>query len=135
MSEENVEIAKRLIDAGNRGDIEAVLELVADDVVWTRFEIPLGVPRTARGREEVMRFNAEWAELFDGWTREVEEWIDAGDWVIAVGTWGGTGKETGAYVEGRRDSSAIRFHEGKVVEWITGFPDKEVALEAAGLRE
>jgi ketosteroid isomerase-like protein len=135
MSEENVEIAKRINELLNRGEIEAQLEFVAEDVVWTWAEPQLDQPRTIHGREAARRFFAEWTQLFDDWTREVEEWIDAGDWVITVGSWVGTGKGSGVRVRQARDSSALRFQQGKLVEFITGLPDKEAAFEAAGLSE
>jgi ketosteroid isomerase-like protein len=135
MSQENVELAKRISEAGRRGDLEAALEFVAEDVVLTRFAGPLDQHRTVHGREELATFYAEWTRVFDGFERQVEEWIDAGDWVITVGRWVGTGKESGARVETGRNASAVRFHEGKLVEMIIALPDKEAALKAAGLRE
>jgi hypothetical protein len=89
----------------------------------------------ARRMNELGAFNSAWTQLFDDVTREVEEWIDAGDWVITVGTWVGTGKGSGAGVEQGRDVSTPRFQQGKLVEFVMGLPDKEAALEAAGLRE
>jgi ketosteroid isomerase-like protein len=135
MSEENVEIAKGMNVLLNRGEIEAMLEFVAEDFVLTWSEPPPGMPRKVDGREAFRRFNAEWMQLFADWTRQVEEWIDAGEWVITVGSWGGTGKGSGARVAQGRDVSAYRFQRGKMVEGIMGLPDKKAALEAAGLSE
>jgi ketosteroid isomerase-like protein len=135
MSQENVEIAKRISEAGRRGDLEAALEFVAEDVVMTNLGWPLDAPRTVHGREELATYYAELTRVFDGFERQVEEWIDTGDWVITVGSWVGTGKGSGARVETGRRASAVRFHQGKLVELIIGLPDKEAALEAAGLRE
>jgi ketosteroid isomerase-like protein len=135
MSEENVEVAKRGNELLNRGDFDALWELVAEDVVWTWHEAPPGQERVMRGREVILRFLAEWMQLFDHWNREVDEWVDAGDWVITVGRWVGTGRGSGARVAQRRDSSALRYQQGKLVEIIVGLPDRAAALEAAGLSE
>jgi ketosteroid isomerase-like protein len=135
MSQENVEIAKRISEAGQRGDLEAALVFVAEDVVMTNLGAPLDVPRTVHGRDELATYYAESTRVFDGFERQVEEWIDAGEWVITVGSWVGTGKQSGARVVTGRSASAIRFHEGKLVELIIGLPNKDAALEAAGLRE
>jgi ketosteroid isomerase-like protein len=135
MSEENVEIAKRISAAGRRGDLEAALEFVAEDVVMTNLGWTLDTPRTVHGRDELAAYYAEVTRVFDGFERQVEEWIDADDWVITVGSWVGVGKGSGARVETGRTASAARFHQGKLVELIIGLPDKEAALEAAGLRE
>jgi ketosteroid isomerase-like protein len=135
MSEENVELTKGLNALINRGDIEAMMELLADDFVLTWPDPPPGAPSKIEGREAFRRFNAEWMQLFADWSRQVEEWFDAGDWVITAGSWVGTGKGSGARVAQGRDFSAYRFQRGKVVEGIWGLPDKEAALEAAGLSE
>lgn len=54
-------------------------------------DAPTGQPRVLHGRERTMGTTAEWVQLFDGSRREVDEWIDAGDWVITMGIWIGTG--------------------------------------------
>ena len=41
MSEENVALARKAIDALNRGDFDALLAFVSPDVVWEALE---GVP-------------------------------------------------------------------------------------------
>ena len=55
-------------------------------------------------------------------------------WVISVGRWIGRGKESGAEVKGRA-ASAFRFRDGKVVEYVLGFPSKEAAVEFVRLRD
>ena len=77
MSRANVEIAKRFVDAGNRGDVEAALEFLAEDFVLTWTEPPPGQPPVIHGRDEFAGFWAEWAQFFEGFTRQIEEWIDA----------------------------------------------------------
>ncbi|HEY6636601.1 MAG TPA: nuclear transport factor 2 family protein [Solirubrobacterales bacterium] len=130
----NLELAKQFNEAGHRGDIETCLSLIAEDVVVTDVTGPLDVPRVHRGRHELLGYYARFADEFDDFDREVEEWVAADDWVIAVGRWVGTGKGSGARVEART-ASANRFRDGKVIECILGLPDKEAALEAAGVRE
>jgi uncharacterized protein len=139
MAEENIarsnlELAKQFNEAGHRGDIEFALSLIAEDVVVTDVSGPLDAPRVHRGRDQLLSYYAQFAEQFDDFDREVEEWVDEGDWVIAVGRWVGTGKASGAHVE-LRTASASRFRDGKVVEVILGLPNIGTALKAAGLRE
>ena len=129
-----LQLAKQFNEAGHRGDTQAALSLIAEEVVVTDLGAPLDAPGVHRGRHELLSYYARFAEEFDDFDREVEEWVEAGDWVIAVGRWVGTGKESGARVEART-ASASRFRDGKVVETILGFPSKEAALEAIGLRE
>ena len=127
-----LELAKQFNEAGHRGDIETAWNLVAEDVVVTDLAAPLDAPRVHRGRHELLNYYIRFAQEFDDFDRQVEEWVERGDWVIAVGRWVGTGKESGVRVE-RRTASASRFRNGKVVETILGLPSKEAALEAAGL--
>ena len=129
-----LELAKQFNEAGHRGDIEAALSLVAEDVVVNDLGAPLDAAGVHRGRDGLLSYYARFAQEFDDLDREVEEWVEEGDWVIAVGRWVGTGKESGARVEART-ASANRFRNGKVVEAILGFPSKEAALEAIRLRE
>jgi ketosteroid isomerase-like protein len=134
MSQENVESAKRLNEAARRGDLEAASEFVADDAVLTDHASPFGERRVLRGRDELLRYYTEFAQVFDDFTREVDEWVAVGDWVITVGRWKGRGKGSGAVVEGR-GANAVRWRDGKAVEWILNLPTKEAALEAVGLSE
>jgi ketosteroid isomerase-like protein len=129
-----LELAKQFNEAGHRGDIEAALGLIAEDVLVTDLGAPLDAPRVHRVRHELLSCHGRFAQEFDDFDREVEEWVEAGDWVIAVGRWVGTGKESGARVEART-ASASRFRNGKVVETILGFPSKEAGLETIAPRE
>ena len=59
MSEENVELARKAIDALNRGDLDAVLAFLSPDVVWEALEGVPGIGELYRGRAGVR----EWIEL------------------------------------------------------------------------
>jgi ketosteroid isomerase-like protein len=142
MSQENVElvklIAKRINAILPRSDMnelrEFLAEFFADDFVLTLIDSPPDQPSLFRGYEAALRYWSTFTDAFADVHREVEELVDAGDWVVSVGHWVGRGKVSGARVEGRR-ATAFRFREGKVVEYVVGFPTKDAALEAAGLRE
>ena len=69
----------------------------------------------------------------DDFRREVEEWLDAGDWVITIGHWRGRAKASGVEIEGR-GANAARWQDGKIVERCD-FPTKQATLEAVGLSE
>src|SRR4029453_11247819 len=101
MSQENVELAKRFNEAGQRGDVDSALEFIAEDVVVQIFDAPFDAAQVRHGRQGLFEAYAQLAEIFEGLRREVGEYIDAGDWVIAVGRWVGEGKESGIPVEGR----------------------------------
>ena len=135
MSEENVELAKRFNEAGRHGDVEAAfLRFVAEDVVATDFGDSVDTPSVVHGRDALHDAYRQVAEILDDYYREVHEYVEVGDWVIAVGRWVGTGKASGVPVE-RPGTNAGRWREGKVVEWLFGLDSREAALEAVKSRE
>ena len=49
MSEENVELARKAIDALNRGDLDAWLAFLSPDVVWEASRVSLGLESCTAG--------------------------------------------------------------------------------------
>ena len=49
MSEENVALARKAIDALNRGDFDALLAFLSPDVVWEALEVSLGLVSCTAG--------------------------------------------------------------------------------------
>jgi ketosteroid isomerase-like protein len=130
MSAENVELAKR----ASEGDLETLLDLVADDVTVTDAHAPVDAPTVYRGRQGLLAAYERFVDIFDDFTREVDEYVEVGDWVITVGRWVGTAKGSGARAE-EPGANAARFRDGRVVEWIVSFPDKATAMEAVRARQ
>ena len=93
-------------------------ELVAEDVVVTSLAGPLARSQVFYGREAALAHLTPHAEIPDGSRLEVDDWIDAGEWVINVRRWKGRGELSGAKVEGGYGSNASCFRGGKLVEWI-----------------
>ena len=98
MSQENVQIVRRAIDADIRrhGDVEALLAILDEQVEWDYVEaFPEAV--TYRGPEAVGEFLRQWAGGVDDFGFEAEgEAIDVGDSVVICLHQWGRGKETGA---------------------------------------
>ena len=142
MSQENVERVKRIakrINAIAPGDDlsemrEFVAEFFATDFVLRLVDGPPDQPAVFRGPEAALEYWSAFTDAFADIHREVEELVDAGEWIVSVGHWVGRGKVSGATVEGR-GATAFHFRDGKVVEYVVGFPTKDAALDAAGLRE
>ena len=85
------------------------------------------------GPEGANQFIAEWADAWDDWELEVEDYIDAGERVVVIVNQRGRSKATGIPVDMRfaqvwslRDGQAIRMQM---------YASAEEALEAAGLSE
>jgi ketosteroid isomerase-like protein len=135
MSKENVELAKRLNEAGKRGDVEAGMQFLAEDVVGVEFGDRLDAPNVFYGRKALIDYYSQLADVFEDFERETDEWVDAGDWTISVGHWVGTGQSSGVPVEGPQSTNALRWREGKIVEFLMNLESKEAALEAVRMRE
>ncbi len=135
MSQENVEIVHRLIDAWNRQDIEAILAVVDTEAEYVN--APTAVePGTRRGHDEIVAVaRTQWDSLPDAlW--EIDRVHDRGDEVISVGCVSRSMPGS----DGRIDNPILqswRFRDGKVIrlEMLGAGPEFQGALEAAGLSE
>ena len=97
----NADIVRGFYGAVEGGDLAGGLALLAPDCSWTEMD---GLARggTYHGPDEVregvfFRIGSEW----DGFRLTVDEVLDAGDSVVAVGTYAGTCKATGRELEAR----------------------------------
>ncbi|MDQ3729246.1 MAG: nuclear transport factor 2 family protein [Actinomycetota bacterium] len=136
MSEENVEVVRRVFEAAGRRDSAAVLALYDLDVEWDMARGALGgvVDRDVyHGHEGLRRYFRLRSEAWETITDECEELIDAGEHVISTATVRGRGRASGAEVE-ENQSGIWTIREGKVVR-VVWFPTREAALKAAGLSE
>ena len=92
---ENVEIAKSAYAASARGDVPAMLERFHPDVEWHAAEgLPWG--GVHKGREAVAQdvFGALMTH-FDGFSLTHDLFIDGGDFVVALGRYSATARQTG----------------------------------------
>src|SRR3954452_6564664 len=132
MSKENIELIQRQIEAFNRGDWEGSVEGIDPGIEWVvAREHPAS--RTVRGLDELREYRADWNQMLDRLTLEVEEIVDGDDLIVSVGRIKGTGSDSGAETE-VPIAFVSRFRDGRVVR-VEEYLDPDVALEAAGLRE
>jgi ketosteroid isomerase-like protein len=130
MSQENVALVRSGFSAFEQGDVSRMLDLMADDLVTYRAD-PDGA--SYHGKEGFLEATADWTEGFSDWSVIPEEFIDAGDFVVARVRQVVRGEASGISVEGAfwfvfevRDARVTRL----------SFYVREVeALEAVGLRE
>jgi ketosteroid isomerase-like protein len=133
MSQENVEIVRRGLDAFNRRDTAAWQALCDPELenIPTRYW-PESDP--IRGREAVWDFFIEAQDAWEESSFEYVELIDAGnDKVVADMRREARGKASGASVAWSY-WLVVTFRNGKMVR-IEWFGDRAEALEAVGLRE
>jgi ketosteroid isomerase-like protein len=132
MSQENVEIAKKVFEAWDFGDLDTLRELYHPDViVWPVEDWP--EPGPFVGQEAVIRQGEQMRQTWESVTLELlEDFIDAGDRVLIRHAWRAVGHGP--------DSSNLEFtliltiRKGKVFgfEYFRNHAD---ALEAVGLAE
>jgi ketosteroid isomerase-like protein len=136
MSQENVEIVRRMYDAWNRRDEEELVALSDPEVEFVN--APTAVePGTRRGTNEVLAAaRMQWEILLEG-RQEIDRIYDRGEEIVVLGRLSRRMPEGDARIEARALLSwTIR--DGKVVRvQVLGGGRAEVqkALEAAGLSE
>ena len=95
MSEDNLDLLRRGYDAFNRGDVQTVLSLVADDFEFVAAENSQyfrGSPYV--GKQQLAQFLARVAGEWTGNWFDVEKLHDAGDVAVMQGRYRGTYKPT-----------------------------------------
>jgi ketosteroid isomerase-like protein len=133
MSEENIEMVRRLVDAWNRRDIEALLELGGPEIAFVNS--PTAVePGTRRGTDEVVAAVRKQWEILDA-RSEVDEFFDRGDEIFALGRLSRGMPGSDRELEQPLLVSYTLRNQKLIQAAILGFgvTEVETALEAAGL--
>ncbi len=135
MSQENVEAFKRGLEAGNRGDVETLLEVLDPEVAWqSALQTLLGGEATVyRGHDGIREMLRDLYEAFDEIHIEISEIRDLGDRLVAIGRTHARGKESGAETESPW-GCVTEYRDGRAIR-IRTYLDPNEALEAAGLQE
>jgi uncharacterized protein len=134
MSQENVEIVRRTVEAILRGEWEQAAQLLDPDAEGHGTVGGLSEGTVMRGITQFRQsFEQEDAEAWDERRLEAEEFLDAGDRVVVLVREFRRGRGSGIELE---TNTAVVFEvrDGRVVR-IQGYMDRAEALEAAGLRE
>jgi ketosteroid isomerase-like protein len=135
MSQENVEIVRRMYDAWNRRDEEEMLALSDPEVEYVNSPTAIE-PGTRRGTNEVLAVaRTQWEFLRDG-RQEIDRTYDRGEDIVVLGRVSRRMPDGDARIEDRA-LVTWTMRDGKVVRVeVLGFGGAEVgeALEAAGLR-
>ena len=129
MSEGNVELARRLVDAWNRGDIDQLLGLMTDDVVV--FTALAGVEGSYRGHAGVRRWWSAFHDVFPDWHVEVMTVRALGDATVTHLRQTGHGDNSGVPVD-QTLWHVIRWRDGKAVR-VSRHASEDEAVEAARL--
>jgi ketosteroid isomerase-like protein len=131
MSEQNVELVRRMYEAFHAGDFGGALAFFDPAVT---FDASVRVDGDiSHGREELAAMVTEWVGDWEQWHETIEEIRDLGRQVCVVSTQRGRGKGSGIEVEDRY--VVLYAIEGDKIKSMTLYQTAGEAVEAAGLRE
>ncbi len=135
MSQENVEVVRRVTNVMDAEDFEAAfpvfLEAAHPDVEWREDPAWPG-SATYRGVEQVRQVILDRMDTLD-FDQRTEDLIDVGDKVVALVRWRGRGRASGA--QGELSLAIVWTVREQAITSIEFFLDRAEALAAVGLRE
>ncbi len=129
MSQENVELTRRVIDAFNRRDLGAYLALTDPEVEFTPYEVWVQGGDPYRGHAGVRSWWEESFAVFPDLRVEIYEVGDLGDRTFTHGRIRGQGAGSGAAIE--RALWVIVEWRSKKMVWWSVFESEAEAVEAA----
>ena len=133
MSQENVEIVRRAVEAFDRGELPRILALTHADFVA---EVPPDVsaePDTYRGHDGIRRYISSFQEAMNEIHFEGERFWDAGENVVVALRLTARGRQTAIPVE-QRTTGVWTVRAGRLLR-IRAYASREEALAAVGLAE
>jgi ketosteroid isomerase-like protein len=135
MSQENVEIVRRVIDVMDAEGFEAALPVFVDaahsDVEWREDPAWPG-SSSYRGVEQVRQVILDRMDTLD-FDQQTDDLIGVDDKVVALVRWVGRGKTSGA--QGEMSMAMVWTIRDQAITRIEFFLDRAQALEAVGLTE
>ena len=120
MSQENMAVIRGMYEFFSKGDVTSVLDQMHQQIEWREAENFIYADRSPyRGPQAVlegvfMRLASEWADF----KVMPEEWLDAGNHIVVLGTYSGRHKESGkevraqfAHIWGVTHGRVVRFQQ------------------------
>jgi hypothetical protein len=128
---EDAELIRRGYEAWNRGDVDAVLDLLDPRIEWRGYtHIPEA--GTLAGREQVRDWLERFLEAWEELEIELTDLIETGDKVVALVRFRALGKGSRVRVEGGVDAHVWTIRDGSVVA-VKLYQGTGEALAALGL--
>jgi uncharacterized protein len=131
MSRKNIEALRRVYAEWGRGNWEPRFEFYASDMEWGWSDEFPGLNGVFPDPEDTSSRLREWLSPWEEWRCEAEDFVAAGDFVVALTRYTGRGKGSKLDVN-TRGAHVWRFRDGRVVR-LEVFSSRDRALEAAGL--
>jgi ketosteroid isomerase-like protein len=132
MSQENVELARKVLDTLGRPDASRLIALSDPEVEWHSF-FALSEGGVYHGYDGTRRYMRDLDDAWEVGRAEVDDALGVGDIAVLVGRIHYRGKGSG--VESASPAGwMLKFRDGKVV-CFRAFREPEQALEAVGRSE
>src|SRR3954452_3189407 len=119
MSQADVEIVRRVVEAWNRYEPDAALPSLDPEVVFDATRRRLN-PKTYVGLEGMQEMLADRDEIWEKFGTQPLEFIDAGERVVVVGRWVGKGKSSGIEID-QPTAHVFTLHAGRITRWEFGY--------------
>jgi ketosteroid isomerase-like protein len=134
MSEENVEIVRRAIDAFNRRDADGIEEFITADCVWFPALLREVEGTGFRGREGLDAYFAAASDTWEEFRIVADEFRPFGDdRILVLGRIEGSGRGSGVQVE--TPWACVYDFDGDRLSRIRAFLGHDEALEVVGLED
>ena len=133
MSDENVEVVRKLIDAFNRGGVDAWLAFLSPEVEWESLPL-VGFREVYRGRSGAREWLEQLLEVFEEARLGIEETTALSDDRVLFG-YTQIGRGSGSGLPGELRGWAILWVAKGLITRRQVFWTRDEALEAAGLSE
>jgi ketosteroid isomerase-like protein len=135
MSQAHIDLIRRGFEAFNRGDWDAALEFVAEDVVWGAYLASMDGERAIFGHESLRRaWQAQRDDLggedFRVEARDIRD-LGAGSLLVKLRV---TGRGTASGVPVHLEYVQLWTMRGDIVVRLDNYASEAEVLEAAGLR-
>jgi ketosteroid isomerase-like protein len=133
MSQENVEIVRRMLDAFLAGDADAAATAFDPEMAWDASAYPFpDLPQGGGGRDAYLRAVAAYAAAWPGYEATLAEVISAENDVVVV--LHETIRAAGGHLPLERDLFAVYTVHDRRISLVRFYKTRKEALEAAGLR-
>ncbi len=135
MSQENVKLASRVLDALARRDVSRLVDLSDPEVRWHSFfaEVTFGAGGGYRGHDGIRRYVSDLNDAWEIVRADVDDGLAVGDIALLVGRIHYRGKASGVETASAA-GWMFEFRGGKVL-YFRAFREPEQVLESAGLSE
>jgi ketosteroid isomerase-like protein len=122
---DDIELIRAVLTAANRGDIDVVTALVHDDFLGIVPPSMSAEPDSYAGPAGVQRYFDLFHDTVDRLQISVHTIEDAGDWLVATGTFAGTGRASGLPLA-LETNMGVQIRDGKLYR-MEAFPTLDEA--------